>query len=293
MWESLFQLVPEKRLPFLLQAFTFLTILLPIAAALSATVAWKLHDHLGKGAPAPSPAVAAVAPPTSVENSTDLQAALRATQAALQRTEAALQQAREDLKASELRTQNAVAHAADRKITPAQRQRFLVASKLRPKGPVGITIIADNPESENYGTLIRKLLVQAGYDVSPEFSTITLHNESLVGLRVGAFSKETAPPHALPLAASLIDSDIPAFPVVDRRVPEGRVEITVGTNPAGAPEDFLPPSPSSSTPPPASTTSTRKGSKAKGSKTAAASPAPSEAELPFPPAKLSLEITPE
>src|SRR3954466_580127 len=119
MWESLFQLLPEKRLPFLLQAFTFLTILLPIAAALSATVAWKLHDHLGKTAPAPSAPAATVAPPVPRESSTELQPALRTTQAGLGGSEAALQKAREDLKTSELRTQAAVAHAADRRITPA------------------------------------------------------------------------------------------------------------------------------------------------------------------------------
>ena len=193
-----------------------------------------------------------------------------------------LQQAREDLKQSEIRARSTAAHAADRKITLAQRQRFLADCKSRPKGPVGMTIIADNQECENYAKLLRNLLVEAGYDVSPEFSTITLHNESLVGLRVGAFSKDTAPEHALPLAASFIDSDIPAFPVVDRRVPAGRVEITVGTNPATA-VDQLPPA----APPTPAATPKRKSKGSKAASTPAATP-----ELPFPPAKLNLEISP-
>src|SRR3982751_1215654 len=112
MWDSLFQFIPEKRLPSALHAAVFLSIALPVLAAVSALIAWKLHARLGHVSEAGRASGLALSDAATEAKQTDLEARLRSTQATLVRTEAALQQAREHLKQSEIRAQTAAAHAA-------------------------------------------------------------------------------------------------------------------------------------------------------------------------------------
>ncbi len=121
---------------------------------------------------------------------------------------------------------------------PASEGAFHQGGADRPVGPVGISAIDGDPESKAYAEQIRDLLEDAGYDVGDELGSIRLRQDTLIGLRVGVHSKETAPLHALPLAANFIDADISAFPVINQRVPAGAVEVTIGTNPAAMNDDL-------------------------------------------------------
>ncbi len=247
--------------------------MLPFLGGLSALAAWRLHERLAvqalvapveKGVPAkagagtmggaPAGGTAALGAAVGAAGDAQQEGALREAQGALAQSEAALAALRDELREAREQARRAVAHATDRRITATQRHRFLTASEPRPKGPVGITIIEGDAEVKDYAEQLRDLLIAAGYDVSDEFGTINLHGTSLMGLRVGAFSKESAPPHALPLAGSFIDSDIPAVPVINQQVAPGRVDLTVGSNPAAHTEDaeVLPSGPPEpvATPPP-------------------------------------------
>lgn len=220
--------LPASRVPALLQLLTVLSIVLPILGGLSAVAAWKLSARVEpiRAAATPKPATPAPANP--------LPETLRFTQAALREAETALQASREELRTAREQAQRVIAHAADRRITAKQRQHFLETSAKLPKGPISITLVENDAEARQYGEQLQELLDAAGYEVNDEFGAIKLHGKTLVGVRVGAYSNQAAPSHALPLAGCFIDCDIPALPVVNQQVAPGMVDIMVGTNPAAA-----------------------------------------------------------
>jgi hypothetical protein len=250
MWEFIFGLIPEKRQPGALSVLAFFSIALPILAAISALAAWKLNDRLSRqrplaGAPGNHMWTADLATESATKKAlAETETVLRKTQDTLHQTEDVLhhtkdelQQTKGDLQQTKEQAAKAIAAAGQRHITPAQKQRFLSAGAGRPVGPVGVSAIDGDPESKAYAEQIRDLLEDAGYDVGEELGSIRLRRDTLIGLRVGVYSKESAPLHALPLAANFIDADISAFPVINQRVPAGAVEVTVGTNPAAMTDD--------------------------------------------------------
>ncbi|HEV7403639.1 MAG TPA: hypothetical protein VGO11_11955 [Chthoniobacteraceae bacterium] len=241
MWEFIFGLIPEKRQPGALSVLAFFSITLPILAAVAALAAWKLNDRLSRRPQlAVSPDRHTWTPNPAVEAETSN--ALQAAETVLRKTQDALHKTEDELRQTKQEAAKAIAAAGQRHITPAQKERFIKASRDRPVGPVGISAIENDAESKAYAAQIKELLEDAGYDVGEELGVIRLRQDTLIGLRVGVLSKESAPLHALPLAANFIDADISAFPVINQRIPAGAVEVTVGTNPA-AMNDDLPPAP--------------------------------------------------
>lgn len=249
MWDYIFGLIPEKRQPGAVSVLAFFSITLPILAALAALAAWKLNDRLSRTRlPSASGEIHLWTPNLATEAETkkaleNARTVLIKTEDALHKSEDALQKKEAELQETRAQAAKAVAAAGQRHITPNQKQRFLTASANRPVGAVGISAIDGDPESKAYAEQIREMLEDAGYSVGEELGAIRLRKDTLIGLRVGVFSKETAPSHALPLAANFIDADISAFPVINQRVPTGAVEVTVGTNPAAMNDDIPLPAP--------------------------------------------------
>jgi hypothetical protein len=237
MWDFIFGLIPEKRQPGALSVLAFFSITLPILAAITALAAWKLNDRLRANR---QPAIShgsQVALPHSAPDAETKQA-LEAAETVLRKTQDALHKTEDELKETKERATKAIAAAGQRHVTPHQKERFLKVCADRPVGRVAISAIDGDPESKAYAQQIRDLLEDAGYDVGDELGSIRLRQDTLIGLRVGVHSKESAPSHALPLAANFIDADISAFPVINQRVPSGAVEVTVGTNPASMNDDL-------------------------------------------------------
>lgn len=287
MWEYIFGLIPEKRQPGAVSILAFFSITLPILAAVSALAAWKLNDRLGRLRPPTGASGTHIwTPNLATEDETrraleNARAMLIKTEDTLHKTADTLHKKETELQETKEQAAKAVAAAGQRHITPNQKKRFLAASAARPVGPVGISAIDGDAESKAYAEQIRELLEDAGYDVGDELGAIRLRKDTLIGLRVGVYSKETAPSHALPLAATFIDADISAFPVINQRVPSGAVEVTVGTNPAAMNDDLpaapaavkpLPEDPAPVTPPIATPVPVP-----------AAPPVPTPIKLPSPP----------
>jgi hypothetical protein len=245
MWDYIFGLIPEKRQAGALNVFAFFSVALPILAAISALAAWKLNDRLSRHrqlAGSPDNHMWTPNGPVDIEAETkqalaQTETALHNTQDRLHYTEDSLRKMQEELQQTKEKASKAIAAAGQRHITPAQKQRFLAVCRNRPVGPVGISAIDGDDESKAYAEQIRDLLEDAGYDAGDVLGSIKLRQDTLIGLRVGVYSKESAPAHALPLAANFIDADISAFPVINQRVPAGAVEVTVGTNPAAMNDD--------------------------------------------------------
>jgi hypothetical protein len=245
MWEFIFGLIPEKRQAGALSVLAFFSVTLPILAAISALAAWKLNDRLSRHRLlAASPGDHMWTPHSAVDTGAETKKALAQAETVLRKTQDALHKTEDELQQTKERAGKAIAAAGQRHITPTQKQRFLAVCRNRPVGAVGISAIDGDPESKAYAEQIRELLEDAGYDVGDELGSIRLRQDTLIGLRVGVYSKESAPSHALPLAANFIDADISAFPVINQRVPTGAVEVTVGTNPAAMNDDApAPPEP--------------------------------------------------
>lgn len=236
MWDFIFGLIPEKRQPGALSVLAFFSITLPILATISALAAWKLNDRLSRyRLPAPMPGNHLWTPNPAVEAET--KQALETAEVVLRKTQETLHKTEDELQKTKESATKAIAAAGQRHVTPHQKERFIKVAADRPVGPVGISAIDGDAESKAYAEEIRDLLEDAGYNVSDQLGAIRLRQDTLIGLRVGVHSKETAPLHALPLAANFIDADISAFPVINQRVPAGAVEVTIGTNPAAMNDD--------------------------------------------------------
>ena len=237
MWDYIFGLIPEKRQPGALSVLAFFSITLPILAAITALAAWKLNDRL-RGIRQPALSHGSQAALASSGPETETRKALVNTETVLRQTQEALHKTEDELKETKEHATKAIAAAGQRHVTPHQKERFLKVCADRPVGPVAISAIDGDPESRAYAQQIRDLLEDAGYDVGDDLGSIRLRQDTLIGLRVGVHSKESAPSHALPLAANFIDADISAFPVINQHVPSGAVEVTVGTNPAAMNDDL-------------------------------------------------------
>src|SRR4051812_25853406 len=95
MWDFIFGFIPEKRQPGAVSVLAFLSITLPLLAAVSALLAWKLNDRLSRQRqPAESPG-ARLAP--AAEPDQETKSALAAAQNTLKQTEVALHQTEAEL----------------------------------------------------------------------------------------------------------------------------------------------------------------------------------------------------
>lgn len=71
-----------------------------------------------------------------------------------------------------------------RVITQVDYDRFVVAAKPAPKGTITLGFMSGNPESHNFAVQLKKLLIDAGYAVKPDFIEHMAWTPTLYGVRL-------------------------------------------------------------------------------------------------------------
>lgn len=124
----------------------------------------------------------------------------RADEAERQRVAVELQEAR-------ARAEDALARQQGRTITVQQREAFLAAATLKPKGPVTVIPLMGNAESTQYGQQLADLLRAAGYKV--ELGGMMPMDSTPTGTGLTVRRGERYPPHTDGLEAAFREAGIP------------------------------------------------------------------------------------
>ena len=115
-----------------------------------------------------------------------------------------------------------------RRLTAAQKQSiryFLGDSK---KGPISVTTLMNNGESQDFGDDLADALEHAGWDVGPSRRSQVMMSGNVVGLFVKVHSASSAPPGLAELREALNFLGVSLVPVIDQNIPAGTADIFVG-----------------------------------------------------------------
>ncbi len=140
----------------------------------------------------------------------------------LQTAETTLESTRRELEETRRRQQ-------PRTLTPEQRGQLVKALRSGPRGPVDTISVLGDAESHAFAIELDTLLKEAGWVTGGVSQAVFSGNPT--GLIIKVHSKETVPPHAVPLQRALNSIGVSVAAEADSKIPAQSLALVIGRRP--------------------------------------------------------------